>query len=877
MTGVRTTCAYCGVGCGVIATPQPDGSVDIKGDPNHPANYGRLCAKGTNLGETLSTEDRLLHPMINGVQSDWDSATSLMAEKFQTAIREHGPDSVAFYVSGQLLTEDYYVANKLMKGFIGSANIDTNSRLCMASSVVGHKRAFGTDTVPCTYEDLENADLIVLVGSNLAWCHPVLHQRILAAKETRGTQIINIDPRRTATSDLADMHLGIKSGGDVALFNGLLNAIVDAGAIDQDYIDQHVNGFDAAISTARETSLDQLMNLTGLSGDELTAFYSAWIENKRVVTIYSQGVNQARDGSDKVNAIINCHLATGRIGRIGMGPFSITGQPNAMGGREVGGLSNMLAAHLDIENENHREIVADFWNAPTLPTQAGLKAVDLFDGCASGQIKALWIICTNPAVSMPRANDVAAAIKNVDFVAVSDIIAKTDTTVLADVLLPATGWGEKDGTVTNSERRISRQRGFLPAPADTKHDWQIICDVAAKMGWGNAFAFKTPSDIFSEWAAMTKLSRDAGKDLDLTSYAMINDVEYDAMEPIQWPIKSDQSDTRFFANGGFYTSDARANMLAVAPQSNASVTSIEYPFTLNTGRVRDHWHTMTRSAKSPTLSTHMGEPYAEIHPDDARALNIKPASLVMTESPHGSVILRALITDRVQRGQIFAPLHWTSLWASRARIDTLVPSLCDPHSGQPELKRAAVKISPYAAHWYAFAVSADEPHPTTPYWAKAQTKSGWRVELAAKGAPLDFITFAKSELGLSDEEPVVYEDKNTGQYRAAFMRDGRVVATIFAANEPVALSRTFVVNAMNTGADHNLLAGIGGADQPDQGAIVCTCFNVGANKLATLVQSGKAISIAQIGDAVLAGTNCGSCRPELAAIIHRHAPKIAAE
>ncbi|MCL4123190.1 UNVERIFIED_CONTAM: hypothetical protein GTU68_034506 [Idotea baltica] len=877
MTGVRTTCAYCGVGCGVIATPQPDGSVGIKGDPDHPANFGRLCAKGTNLGETLTTEDRLLHPMINGAQSDWDSATSLMAEKFQAAIREHGPDSVAFYVSGQLLTEDYYVANKLMKGFIGSANIDTNSRLCMASSVVGHKRAFGSDTVPGTYEDLEQADLIVLVGSNLAWCHPVLHQRILAAKETRGTQIINIDPRRTATSDLADMHLGIKSGGDVALFNGLLDAIVSAGCVDQDYIDQHVNGFDQALSAARGATLDSLLERTGLSQDALQTFYATWIKHKRVVTIYSQGVNQASDGSDKVNAIINCHLATGRIGRVGMGPFSVTGQPNAMGGREVGGLSNMLAAHLDIENPDHREKVADFWNAPTLPTQAGLKAVDLFDACASGQIKALWIMCTNPAVSMPRANDVAAAIKNVDFVAVSDIIAKTDTTKLADVLLPATGWGEKDGTVTNSERRISRQRGFLPAPMDAKHDWQIICDVATKMGWGHAFAFKTPSDIFAEWAAMTKLSRDAGKDLDLSAFSMMNDAEYDALQPVQWPIKPDQSDTRFFANGAFYTSDGRANMLAITSQSDTQIANAEFPFTLNTGRVRDHWHTMTRSAKSPTLSAHMGEPYCEIHPLDADTLHIKPASLVCVDSPHGNVILRALITDRVQQGQVFAPLHWTSLWASKARIDTLVPSLCDPYSGQPELKRAAVNLRPFAANWYAFAVCVDEPFPNTPYWAKAQTKSGWRVELAAKGAPLDFITFAKSELGLSDEQPVVYEDKQSGQYRAAFMRDGRVVATIFAANEPVSLSRSFVVNAMNTGANHNLLAGIGGADQPDQGPIVCTCFNVGAHKLAALVQSGKASSIGDIGDAVSAGTNCGSCRPELAAIIHRHAPKIAAE
>jgi len=477
MSLTRTTCPYCGVGCGVLAGA--DGT--IKGDPEHPANFGRLCSKGAALGETIDLEGRLLQPKVNGADADWDTALDLVAEKFSAAIAEHGPDSVAFYASGQLLTEDYYVANKLMKGFIGSGNIDTNSRLCMASSVAGHKRAFGTDTVPGTYEDLEQADLIVLVGSNLAWCHPVLYQRIAAAKEARPhMRIVNIDPRRTATTDFADMHLQIAPDGDVALFNGLLAHLVDAGAVDIGYVQDHVSGCFDAVKSARQGDAGD----SGLEAAERAAFYALWAQTEKVVTVYSQGVNQSSCGTDKVNAILNCHLATGRIGRAGMGPFSVTGQPNAMGGREVGGLANMLANHLELDNADHRQVVQDFWDSPTMCTKPGLKAVDLFKACDDGQIKALWVMSTNPAVSLPDADGVAAAIAAVPFVVTSDIMERTDTNDLADVLLPATGWGEKDGTVTNSERRISRQRAFLPSPGAARPDWEIISDVATRMGFG---------------------------------------------------------------------------------------------------------------------------------------------------------------------------------------------------------------------------------------------------------------------------------------------------------------------------------------------------------------------------------------------------------
>jgi len=431
---VKTTCPYCGVGCGVIASP--DGT--MKGDPDHPANFGRLCSKGSALGETIDLDGRLLAPQIGARRASWDEALDLVAGKFADAVAEHGPDSVAFYVSGQLLTEDYYVANKLIKGYLGTANIDTNSRLCMASSVAGHKRAFGADTVPGTYEDLEEADLIVLVGSNLAWCHPVLFQRIAAEKEVRpNLRIINIDPRKTATTELADLHLPIAPDGDIALFNGLLSHLAEHDQINHDYVDAHVNGFDKALATARNCDPAQ----SGLTPDQIAQFYATWSGTQKVVSVYSQGVNQSACGTDKVNAIINCHLATGRIGTPGCGPFSVTGQPNAMGGREVGGLANMLANHLDIENEAHRDAVKGFWQSPTICSTQGLKAVDLFQACADGKIKALWVMSTNPAVSLPDANKVADAIRKVPFTVVSDIMEHTDTGDLADVLLPAAAWG----------------------------------------------------------------------------------------------------------------------------------------------------------------------------------------------------------------------------------------------------------------------------------------------------------------------------------------------------------------------------------------------------------------------------------------------------
>ncbi len=844
----RTTCAYCGVGCGVIATPDGQGGATIAGDPDHPANFGRLCSKGSALGETLGLDGRLLAPQVGGVEASWDAALDLVADRFRETIAEHGPDSVAFYVSGQFLTEDYYVANKLMKGFIGSANIDTNSRLCMASSVAGHKRAFGEDVVPGTYEDLEAAELVVLTGSNLAWCHPVLHQRVQAG----GAKVVAIDPRRTVTADGADMHLALRPGSDVALWAGLLGYLFAEGCIDLDFA-AHVEGLAAAASAP---TVEQVAVATGLDPREIRAFYALWTRTEKVVTVYSQGVNQAADGTDRVNAILDCHLATGRIGKPGCGPFSVTGQPNAMGGREVGGLANMLAAHLDLENPAHREAVQGFWAAPVIADTPGLKAVDLFRACADGRVKALWIMCTNPAVSMPEADAVRAAIRNVPFVVVSDIEAETDTVRLADVALPATGWGEKDGTVTNSERRISRQRAFLPAPGEAMDDWRIIAEVGKRMGWGEAFGWSSAAEVFDEWARMTALSRDFGKVLDLTA---LEGCGYDAMEPVMWPVGGPE---RLFADGAF----PRGKACLLAPRPAAPMPrDPRHPFTLNTGRVRDHWHTMTRTARSAKLSLHIAEPYVEIHPVDAKRAGVQPAGLVRLTSAHGGMIARAQVTDRVARGQLFAPIHWTGETASEARVDALVTGRVDPVSGQPALKAMQVALEPVHPAWFGFCVSTQRPAADTLYWARARTAAGWQMELAGAETPENWVAFARDLCGV-EAEAVTVLDATKGIARVALIADGRLAGALFAAREPVALSRPHLRDALGAGGAE-VLAGRPGNGMPDPGPVVCACFGVGVNTIVAAVAEQGLVSVEEIGAALKAGTNCGACRPELAALV----------
>ncbi|MES0002977.1 molybdopterin-dependent oxidoreductase [Mesorhizobium sp. M0051] len=902
--------------------------------PNHPANFGRLCSKGSALAETVDLDGRLLHPEIHGRRAGWDEALDLVASTFSQTIAEHGPDSVAFYVSGQLLTEDYYVANKLMKGFIGSANIDTNSRLCMASSVAGHRRAFGADTVPGTYEDLELADLIVLVGSNLAWCHPVLYQRIAAAREKRPEmKIVLVDPRRTMTADIADMHLAIAPDGDVALFTGLLAYLGQHNALDRAYITTHTTGFGQALFAASALDLAGVAAATGLSEDELGRFYSLFSATAKTVTVYSQGVNQSSSGTDKVNAIINCHLATGRIGKPGAGPFSVTGQPNAMGGREVGGMANMLAAHMEVENPEHRDRVQRFWNAPTVAEKTGLKAVEMFEAVADGRIKALWIMATNPVDSMPDADAVEAAIKACPFVVVSDVLAQTDTVRHAHVRLPAAAWGEKDGTVTNSERRISRQRTFLDLPGEVLPDWRIVAEVGKRMGFGEAFSHATPAEVFAEHSALSGFENDGARDFDIGAYAGVDAEGYEALEPFQWPaprqgtplwpvghlplkggdrlsyglspissvaelseapklpisplegemagrpeggaqagLKPEGEHTRFFANGNFYTPDRKARFIAIRPTTEIR-TSPDYPLILNTGRIRDHWHTMTRTGKSPRLSQHIAEPFVEIHPADAALYGIGDADIARVSSPRGDVLVRALVTARQRQGSLFAPMHWTDQFAAKGRLDALTAPLTDPISGQPALKHVAARIEKFAAKAFGFAVTRRRPElDIAAYWAVAKCKGGWRVELAFGDDDIDWSGFAGSLFGTSPgAEILAYHDRDAGQHRIAAFDGDQLSGALFVAPGPVAVSRGWAAEQLS--ADYvdrrgrlAIVAGRPGGIDADRGAIVCSCFGVGANQIAEAVRQGCG-SVAAIGAALHAGTNCGSCRAEIRVIV----------
>jgi len=879
-TETKTTCPYCGVGCGLVAKKHSGGDVSIVGDEAHPANFGRLCSKGAALHETIGLEGRLLHPMVDGKKVDWDSAIWRVADGFSRVIRKHGPDAVAFYVSGQLLTEDYYVANKLMKGFIGSANIDTNSRLCMSSSVAGHKRAFGGDTVPGNYEDLEQAELIILVGSNAAWCHPVLYQRLVAA--TCGNpdrKIVVIDPRRTATADIADLHLALKPGSDAILFNGLLAALHAAGKTDTEFVEHHTDGLDSALRKAQQSAPTPVAvaHACGLDLSDVERFFASVIETEKTVTLYSQGINQSSSGVDKVNAIINCHLLTGRIGRPGTGPFSLTGQPNAMGGREVGGLANQLAAHMDIESPAHRQLVQNFWRSPTIATKPGLKAIDMFEAIGNGRIKAVWVMATNPTVSLPNADRVRSALEKCDLVVVSDCMRRTDTTASADVLLPASAWGEKDGTVTNSERRISRQRGFMAPPGEARPDWRIICDVAARMGFEQAFAYTAPSQIFREHAALSGVENLGARSFDISALAQVDDQAYDDLAPIQWPVDAQNpcGTPRLFSNGLFPTPDRKARFVAVTPRPPVNLPDAAYPFILNTGRGRDHWHTMTRTGKSPRLSGHMVEPVAEIHPIDAENAGLPDGGLVRIESLWGDMIARIRVSEDQQRNSVFVPMHWSEQYASHGRADAVVNPACDPISGQPESKHTPIRLVPYQPLWHAFALSRDELDITRiAFWVRATGDGLYRYELAGDVTPADWDQWAMSLLSANSGkvEWLVYSDAAVGQRRYAKLVDGRLQSCLFVARDHQLGSRDwlaglFVENQIASAMRASLLAGKPGAGQYDMGPVVCSCFGVGLNRIATAIQIQGLTTVDDIGAVLRAGTNCGSCRPELDRIL----------
>ena len=854
----------------------------MRGDPAHPANSGKLCVKGSALGETVGLEDRLLYPQVRGERTTWDAAVATVADAFRDCIRKHGPESVAFYVSGQLLTEDYYVANKLMKGYVGSANIDTNSRLCMASAVAGHKRAFGEDVVPVSYDDLDQADLIVLVGSNTAWCHPVILQRMLAAREKRlGVKIVALDPRRTATTQIADMHLPLAAGTDVHLFNGLLVWLAEHGHVDSAFTDAHTVGWDEALQAARAGGgdLDATAKACGLAPAELRGFYELFARTPATITAFSQGVNQSSSGTDKVNAIINCHLATGRIGKPGTGPFSVTGQPNAMGGREVGGFVNTLAAHVDLHDEPGRMAVKSFWHSPAIATRQGPKAVEMFDRIHEGKIKAVWIMATNPVVSLPDADKVKEALRNCEFVVVSDVMGNTDTAALAHVLLPALAWGEKDGTVTNSDRTISRQRAFLPPPGEARPDWRIICDVARAMGF-DGFNFISPHEIFREHAQLTAHHNDGRRMLNLGAWANITATEYKNWQPAAWPMAEARESAKgpLFADGKFLHPDGKARFLPLTPRLPENAPTREFPLVFNTGRVRDHWHTMTRTGKSARLSAHVAEPYAEINTVDALRFKIRAGELATLRSKWGSMVVRVRTGADIPSGMVFSPIHWNRAFASDARVGALTNPVVDPISGEPEFKHTPVSIEHFAASWYAVMLTRSPlPPPATQWWTKVQGDKFVRYELAGNHSR-DWSVEARRLLGapagdaLAEVDWIEYRDPAKRVYRAAWFKGDRLEGCIYfdrlpALPERAWLARMFTMARCDAPARASLMAGRE-LEGMDQGALVCSCFGVGANPIAACARElGAAATPAEIGKRLKCGTNCGSCIPEIQAII----------
>ena len=881
MTAVtRTTCPYCGVGCGVLATRAASGEISVQGDPQHPANHGRLCSKGTALAQTLGDSDRLLVPQIEGRDVSWDEALDHVAARFRDCIERHGQDTVALYVSGQLLTEDYYVATKFAKGFLGTANIDTNSRLCMASAVAGHQRAFGEDVVPVDYADLESADLIVLVGSNAAWCHPVLMQRVQAVRDARpGLRLVVIDPRRTATCESADLHLPLRPGSDVSLFNGLLAHLADRGSLDAAFVGAHTQGFDEALRVARTSCGDiaATAQACGLDARQVEEFFEWFASTPRVVTMFSQGVNQSSAGTDKVNSIINCHLATGRIGRPGAGPFSITGQPNAMGGREVGGLATQLAAHLSLESVDHRAAVREFWNAPRMAESAGLKAVDMFRAVRERRIKALWIIATNPVVSLPDADEVRRALQDCEFVVVSDCVAENDTLAFAHVKLPAAAWGEKDGTVTNSDRHISRQRAFLPAPALSRPDWWIIARVAQRMGFREAFAWDSARQVFDEHARLTALSVRFGRVLDLTGCAGLSAAEFESFEPRQWPVPSGAATPRPFSDGRFPTASGRAIFVPTPARPPFHATGSEFPLVLNTGRIRDQWHTMTRTSRAAVLNAHEPEPFVDAHPLDLAAAGLQSGQIARVISRWGTALARVRSSGEMRPGSVFMPMHWSEQFARQSRTGAVVNPVVDPISGEPEFKHTPVRVEAWRAAWQGFLMVRDRPaRIPCSWWALTKLRHGYRIELAGETGELPGQAWLRDLLGeeVRDAEWIEYEDRGALAYRAAVILGGRLVASLIVESQRPLPSRSWLAGLLERdvlGATERrtLLRGRSPEGEYDPGATVCACYGVGQNTIVAAIRDGCE-SVEALGRKLQAGTNCGSCRPELTRLISRN-------
>jgi assimilatory nitrate reductase catalytic subunit len=902
----RSTCPYCGVGCGVIIESENDSVIGVRGDPDHPANFGRLCTKGSTLAMTAQPlrylQARAKFPQINGERSSWDAALAVCVDKFASIIEKHGPDSVAFYISGQLLTEDYYVFNKLAKGLIGTNNVDTNSRLCMSSAVAGYKQTLGADAPPACYDDVNETDCLFIAGSNTAFAHPVLFRRIEDAKKRNPSmKVIVVDPRRTDTSAFADLHLPILPGTDVMLFNAMLHVALWEGWVKREYIDAHTTGFDALRNSVREISPAVAAAVCGVSREAIEQAAKWFATSKATLSLYCQGLNQSSSGTAKNAALINLHLVTQQIGRAGAGPFSLTGQPNAMGGREVGGLANLLSAHRDLANPEHRAEVARFWDVADVPSKPGKTAVELFEALKTGEIKAVWIACTNPAQSMPDLQTVQEGLSNAEFVVVQEAYAHTETAKFAHVLLPATTWAEKDGTVTNSERRITRVNPAVPAFSESKHDWLIATEFAQGLQQrlnnpskhAIRFDYATPEAIWNEHRESTR-----GRDLDITglSYAAL------AVAPEQWPYPTGarSGQKRLYEDGIFPTTNGKANLVVTPYKGVADEINARFPIRLITGRLRDQWHAMSRTGTIGQLFGHVAEPAIDIAKIDADRKGLKAGDYVLVSSRRGKQIIRVNISDEVRSGQAFIAMHWGSEFLGGKGtfgVNGLTCPAFDPTSKQPELKHAAVRIETMSLPFQLFAcgfVRSDsllfvkqklqalfdefEFASCVPFACTDQTRrdeEGILLRIAAEIAPdptrVKELRLQLRELFSVDEESLIqYSDPRRSSLREASLEGDELSYCLLIGDQASESWLRELLQSKAQAASMGAMLLIASREAPkgfkSQGKVICQCFGVTQTKIQEILATLRGTpqeNLRQLQSQLACGTNCGSCVPEL--------------
>lgn len=902
MPEIKSTCCYCGTGCGVLIEHDGERITGVRGDPDHPANFGRLCTKGGSLHLSAGAQTVVLRATRPELRADkssprravsWQTALGHAAARFAEVINSHGPNAVAFYVSGQLLTEDYYVFNKLVKGLIGGNNIDTNSRLCMSSAVAGYKATLGADAPPCAYDDIDVTDCLFITGSNTAYAHPIVFRRIEDAKtKNPALRIVVVDPRRTDTAEAADLYLPIIPGSDIALYNAMLHVMLWDGLCDQDFIRDHTEGFEALRDAVRDMTPEAAATICGVPAQDIVTA-ARWFgeRGKATLSMWCQGLNQSSHGTHNNAALIQLHLATGKLGKPGSGPFSLTGQPNAMGGREVGGMANLLSAHRDMANAQHRAEVAKFWGIDDVPAQPGLTAVELFDAVARGEIKVLWIACTNPAQSMPNADKVHAALAKCDFVVVQEAYAHTDTTAYADLLLPAASWGEKEGTVTNSERCVTHVNAAVAPPGEALPDWRAVRDFALalgeKLGRGELaqrlFPYQAAEEVFNEHRETTR-----GRDLDITglSYALL-----DREGPQQWPYPqgAGAGTKRLYADGVFPTANGRARFVVTQPAAPAEAPDARHPFRLITGRLRDQWHGMSRTGTVPRLFSHVAEPEVELNPQDCERRGFADGALVRVKSRRGSFVARVRAAASIRVGQAFMPMHWGGQFMRGKGANAATIAAFDPTSKQPELKHSAVAIEKLSARWQIVAMrrapSGGGEHILAlhvrmqPWLARCDHAS---LTLAGRDDPLlvfrgwiedghspwssELLDAFDQEFGLDDPRNALsFIDAKRNISKRAIIENGMLCAVRLAGETRAAdwLRDLMISGAPAPELRRWLLAPVAQppAGSKTRGRIICNCLDVSEDEIAADLNAR--LDLAAIQEKRKCGTSCGSCVPEL--------------